>query len=222
MMQQEGISKDTEGFILYLKDKIQHTDEQDFNDKLSKLSEDEVKQLYKKYKEMGKISMDKLGAKLNYIQTLRGECPEGYEVEKFMAGGCVKCQKKAKETAGVFKDACGGKAKKRIKKNMGGTVSNSWSVAKDQKGAPIKNKVNINKDDTVHTDKGIYNVSNKNLPYKKLNAKEYQKLSFKDKMKSDSKDEANGKTTSGAGSVSNKGIKKNYFGGQFQRRIIKQ
>ena len=73
MMQQEGISKDTEGFILYLKDKIQHTYEQDFNDKLSKLSEDEVKQLYKKYKEMGKISMDKLGAKLNYIQTLRGE-----------------------------------------------------------------------------------------------------------------------------------------------------
>jgi hypothetical protein len=36
-----------------------------------------------------------MGAKLNYINQLRGKCPEGYEVEKFMAGGCVKCQKKS-------------------------------------------------------------------------------------------------------------------------------
>ena len=35
--------------------------------------------------------------KLEYITLLNGKCPEGYEVEKFMAGGkpCMKCKKKA-------------------------------------------------------------------------------------------------------------------------------
>lgn len=95
--------------------------------------------------EGNQISFAKLGAKLNYIQSLRGTCPEGYEVEKFMAGGCVKCRKKAAEgtkVVDIFKEKCGGKAKKRItkKKNMGGTVSNSWSIPKDKCGSKMKKK----------------------------------------------------------------------------------
>lgn len=50
----------------------------------------------------------KLGAKLNYINSLRGRCPEGFEVEKFLAGGCVKCKKKLGE---------GGTAVERFKKS---------------------------------------------------------------------------------------------------------
>lgn len=151
--------------------------------------------------EGNQISMAKLGAKLSYVQTLRGECPEGYEVEKYMAGGCVKCKKKAEgaKVVDIFKDKCGGKAKKRVKK--------------DQKGAVV------NKADTVHTNKGVYNVSNKKLPYKKMTPADYRKLSDKDKVKVDMKDQANGR---GAGAVKNKGIGKNYFGGTVQRRIIKQ
>lgn len=42
----------------------------------------------------GKIQKAKFGAKLVYISSLNGKCPEGYEVEKFMSGGCVKCAKK--------------------------------------------------------------------------------------------------------------------------------
>jgi hypothetical protein len=44
------------------------------------------------------------GAKLNYIRRLKGECPEGYEMAYFKAGGkvCKKCQKKVEK-------ACGGK-----------------------------------------------------------------------------------------------------------------
>ena len=145
--------------------------------------------------EGNQISMAKLGAKLNYVQTLRGECPEGYEVEKYMAGGCVKCKKKAAEgtkVVDIFKEKCGGKAKKRVKKNMGGTVDNSWSVPKDQKGAVV------NKADTVHTSKGVYNVSNKKLPYKKLSKEDYQKLPYKDKVKVDLKDQENGRGGEGA------------------------
>lgn len=69
----------------------------------------------------------KLGAKLNYIKQLRGECPEGYEVEKYLAGGCVACRKKMEEGASVverFKsEKCGGKMKKKVTKAQKGGVT---------------------------------------------------------------------------------------------------
>lgn len=55
--------------------------------------------------------------KLDYILSLNGRCPEGMEVEKFLAGGCVKCAKKAAAKAIM---SCGGKAKKRITKAQDG------------------------------------------------------------------------------------------------------
>lgn len=51
------------------------------------------------------------GAKLNYIKKLKGECPEGYEMSYFKAGGkvCKKCQKKVEKDCGGKKmKACGG------------------------------------------------------------------------------------------------------------------
>jgi len=51
------------------------------------------------------------GAKLNYIKKLKGECPEGYEMAYFKAGGkvCKKCQKVMKNCGGgKSKKACGG------------------------------------------------------------------------------------------------------------------
>lgn len=66
--------------------------------------------------EMEKSIFAKMGSKLDYISLLNGRCPEGYEVEKFLKGGCVKCRKKAMET-NIFENKCGGKAKKRISKN---------------------------------------------------------------------------------------------------------
>jgi hypothetical protein len=221
MFQQGGQMNDEQkAFTAYLIKVLNPKDSADFEDKVAQLSENDLKEFYKQYKAMegNQISMAKLGAKLSYVQTLRGECPEGYEVEKFMAGGCVKCKKKAEgaKVVDIFKDKCGGKAKKRVKKNMGGTVNNDWSIAKDQKGAVV------NKADTVHTSKGVYNVSNKKLPYKKMTPADYKKLPLSEKAKVDMKDQANGKSASGAGAVKNKGIGKNYFGGTVQRRIIKQ
>lgn len=207
MFQQGGqMNEEQKAFTAYLIKVLNPKDAADFENKVAQLSENELKEFYKQYKAMegNQISMAKLGAKLSYVQTLRGECPEGYEVEKYMAGGCVKCKKKAEgaKVVDIFKDKCGGKAKKRVKK--------------DQKGAVV------NKADTVHTNKGVYNVSNKKLPYKKMTPADYRKLSDKDKVKVDMKDQANGRGTGGAGAVKNKGIGKNYFGGTVQRRIIKQ
>lgn len=73
----------------------------------------------------------KLGAKLNYIKSLRGICPEGYEMQYFKKGGqlCKKCMKKMEQggdTESVdpitaFK--CGGKKTK--KKENGGEIDNA-------------------------------------------------------------------------------------------------
>lgn len=207
MFQQGGqMNEEQKAFTAYLIKVLNPKDAADFENKIAQLSENELKEFYKQYKAMegNQISMAKLGAKLSYVRTLRGECPEGYEVEKYMAGGCVKCKKKAEgaKVVDIFKDKCGGKAKKRVKK--------------DQKGAVV------NKADTVHTNKGVYNVSNKKLPYKKMTPADYRKLSDRDKVKVDMKDQANGRGAGGAGAVKNKGIGKNYFGGTIQRRIIKQ
>lgn len=207
MFQQGGQMNDEQkAFTAYLIKVLNPKDAADFENKVAQLSESDLKEFYKQYKAMegNQISMAKLGAKLSYVQTLRGECPEGYEVEKYMAGGCVKCKKKAEgaKVVDIFKDKCGGKAKKRVKK--------------DQKGAVV------NKADTVHTSKGIYNVSNKKLPYKKMTTADYKKLPHNEKVKVDLKDQENGRGGEGAHVVKNKGIGKNFFGGSIQRRIIKQ
>lgn len=207
MFQQGGqMNEEQKAFTAYLIKILNPRDQKDFEDKIAQLSENDLKEYYKQFKTMegNQISMAKLGAKLNYVQTLRGECPEGYEVEKYMAGGCVKCKKKAEgaKVVDIFKDKCGGKAKKRVKK--------------DQKGAVV------NKTDTVHTSKGIYNVSNKKLPYKKMTPADYKKLPHNEKVKVDLKDQENGRGGEGAHVVKNKGIGKNFFGGSIQRRIIKQ
>lgn len=207
MFQQGGqMNEEQQAFTAYLIKVLNPKDAADFENKVAQLSENDLKEFYKQYKAMegNQISMAKLGAKLSYVQTLRGECPEGYEVEKYMAGGCVKCKKKAEgaKVVDIFKDKCGGKAKKRVKK--------------DQKGAVV------NKADTVHTSKGIYNVSNKKLPYKKMTPADYKKLPHNEKVKVDLKDQENGRGGEGAHVVKNKGIGKNFFGGSIQRRIIKQ
>ena len=200
------MNEEQQTFTAYLIKVLNPKDEADFENKVAQLSENDLREFYKQYKAMegNQISMAKLGAKLSYVQTLRGECPEGYEVEKYMAGGCVKCKKKAEgaKVVDIFKDKCGGKAKKRVKK--------------DQKGAVV------NKADTVHTSKGIYNVSNKKLPYKKMTPADYKKLPHNEKVKVDLKDQENGRGGEGAHVVKNKGIGKNFFGGSIQRRIIKQ
>ena len=92
------------------------------------MGEEGLKQLKSTYSKImeSKTTYAKLGAKLNYIKQLRGECPEGYEIEKYLAGGCVACRKKMKEGASVverFKsEKCGGKMKKAKKAQAGAPI----------------------------------------------------------------------------------------------------
>ena len=84
----------------------------------------------------------KHGAKLNYLASLRGICPEGSHTEYFKAGGqiCRKCVKDAEENAqkAVKKNkmACGGatKAVNTIKAEMG------IKAAMDKCGGKAKKK----------------------------------------------------------------------------------
>lgn len=79
------------------------------------------------------IKSAKVGSKLDYITRLNGGCPEGYEVERFMAGGkpCSRCKKKStvQMKKGSLMDSikseiesnkCGGKMKKKKKMQEGG------------------------------------------------------------------------------------------------------
>lgn len=210
--QQGGQDDDQELFSAYLIKLFKPKSQQEFEDTISKLSEREINEIYKQYKSM-ENNQTIMGAKINYISRLQGKCPEGYEVERFMAGGCVKCRRKAmaegSKAMDVFKDKCGGKAKRRIKKSENG------------------DKIAVNKTDTVHTSKGIYNVSNKKLPYKKMSKADYKGLPLKDKMKVDMKDQANGRGASGAGATRGSNIGKKgtitsfKCGGMAKKRIKK-
>lgn len=85
----------------------------------------------------------KYGAKLNYIKYLRGECPDGFEMQTFKKGGaiCKKCVKK--QAGGDFEGnavdrfreemKCGGKTKKPVKKGACGT-----KVKQEKCGGSVK------------------------------------------------------------------------------------
>jgi hypothetical protein len=86
----------------------------------------------------------RLGAKLNYIRTIKGECPEGQQLVYFKEGGrvCKKCVEAAggakvkdgKKEIADFKKACGGKAKKACggRKFEDGGKSQKPKYTKDQ------------------------------------------------------------------------------------------
>jgi hypothetical protein len=44
----------------------------------------------------GQAQSARFGAKLNYIKYLKGQCPDGFEMQSFKKGGaiCKKCVKK--------------------------------------------------------------------------------------------------------------------------------
>lgn len=117
------------------------------------------------------VQAAKFGAKLNYIQHLRGVCPEGYEMQLFKQGGqiCRKCIKKAMMEDGgttpqnlvdAFK--CGRKMKKKA---CGGTVKEAkcgTKVEMDKCGKKMKKKAcggSVKKDQKGGTVKAVRTVT---------------------------------------------------------------
>lgn len=83
----------------------------------------------------------RLGAKLNYLRSIKGNCPEGQELVYFREGGvvCKKCiQKNACGSKGMaavkaFKDKCGSKMKKKSCKEFGGEIQSDKCGSKMKK-----------------------------------------------------------------------------------------
>ena len=91
--------------------------------------------------EMQGAQKARLGAKLNYIRSLKGNAPEGMDVEYYKCGGQVKkkfikknaCGSKGMAAVKAFKDKCGSKMKKS-KKEFGGNIES------DKCGSKMKKK----------------------------------------------------------------------------------
>lgn len=91
--------------------------------------------------EMQGAQKARLGAKLNYIRSLKGNAPEGMDVEYYKCGGQVKkkfikknaCGSKGIAAIKAFKDKCGSKMKKS-KKEFGGNIES------DKCGSKMKKK----------------------------------------------------------------------------------
>lgn len=91
--------------------------------------------------EMQGAQKARLGAKLNYLRSIKGSCPEGQELVYFKEGGrvCKKCiQKNAYSSRGMaavkaFKDKCGSKMKKKSCKEFGGEIQSDKCGSKMKK-----------------------------------------------------------------------------------------
>lgn len=83
------------------------------------------------------VQAARFGAKLNYIKSLRGQCPEGFQLEYYKKGGqlCKRCASKKKMQEGgqaepenpveAYKAACGKKLKanKKVKMQKGDKIT---------------------------------------------------------------------------------------------------
>ncbi len=125
-------------FMQYLQQKSGAQTPQEFEAYVQQLGEEGLQQEYAQFMQMiqqQQVAARKFGGMLNYVEKLRGICPEGTEMQFFKKGGqiCKKCVQKAKMEEGgkapqnpvdAFK--CGRKMKKKacggqVKKNQQGS-----------------------------------------------------------------------------------------------------
>lgn len=139
-------------FVAYLIEISGAKSESELNQYIQELGEEGLQEQRKQFEQLMTQGIEQTqtaakGAKLNYIKALRGQCPEGFEMNYFKKGGviCSKCIKKAQAQQATPKaekgtkvvrdfraemDKCGGKMKKKsTKKQTGGPI-----IEKDQGG----------------------------------------------------------------------------------------
>lgn len=157
--QQGGkLDEKQKAFVAYLIEISGAKSESELNDYIQNLGEDGLQEQYKQFEQLmtqgtEQVSVAAKGAKLNYIKSLRGQCPDGFEMNYFKKGGviCSKCIKKAQaqqatpkaekgtKVVNDFKaemEKCGGKMKKKsAKKQTGGPI-----IEKDQNGNKMLNE----------------------------------------------------------------------------------
>lgn len=155
---------------------MQIQSEQDLQAYAQQLGEEGLKAKYQEFmqKMQGGVKAA-LGAKLNYIHKLKGNCPEGEELVYMKQGGrmCPVCQKKAEKA----KDG------KKLPK------TNAVSDFKEK-------RKQINPNDTVNTKFGPRDLNGK-TNYKKYDAKK-ENYDFETRMRVQEKDEKSGKKVIGS------------------------
>ena len=137
-----------QAFIQFLAQKTGAKTQQELEAAIQQLGEEGLKQAYAEFMQLiqqQQVQAAKFGAKINYIKKLRGQCPDGYELQYYKSGGllrkeCKKCMKKQvmQDGADLPQDPidqfkCGRKMKKK-KCEAGGTVD------MDKCGAKMKKK----------------------------------------------------------------------------------
>lgn len=120
-----------QAFIQFLAQKTGAKTQQELEAAIQQMGEQGLQQAYQEFMQMmqqQQVQRAQRGAKLNYIKMLRGQCPEGYEMQYYKTGGrlCKKCVQKAMSQGGSISDdpidqfKCGRKMKK--KKAQGGAI----------------------------------------------------------------------------------------------------
>ena len=134
-----------QAFIQFLAQKTGAKTQQELETAIQQLGEEGLKQAYAEFMQtmqQQQVQAAKFGAKINYIKKLRGQCPDGYELQYYKSGGqlCKKCMKKQVMQEGgnlpqdpIDQFKCGRKIKKK-KCEAGGTVN------MDKCGAKMKKK----------------------------------------------------------------------------------
>lgn len=163
-----------EMFIQYLQQKSGAQTQQEFEAYVQSLGQEGIQQEYAQFMQLlqqQQVASRKFGGMLNYIEKLRGVCPEGYEMQFFKQGGqiCKKCVQKAKMQQGgeapqnpvdAFK--CGRKMKKKA---CGGSVKEAkcgTKVEMDKCGKKMKKKAcggQVKKDQKGGTVKAVRTVT---------------------------------------------------------------
>ena len=134
-----------QAFIQFLAQKTGAKTQQELEKVIQQMGEQGLKQAYAEFMQMvqqQQVQAAKFGAKLNYIRSLRGQCPDGYELQYYKSGGqlCKKCIRKQMVQEGgdvpqnpVDQFKCGRKIKKK-KCETGGMIN------MDKCGAKMKKK----------------------------------------------------------------------------------
>ena len=153
-----------QAFIQYLAQKTGAKTQQELEAAIQQMGQEGLQREYQEFIQMiqqQQVQRAQRGAKLNYLKQLRGECPEGYEMQYYKVGGkvCKKCmKKKCQEGGNVPSDPidsfkCGRKMKK--KEEGGSFVSfdkcgKKMKKCEDGKKFPLIEKGKDGKNRTVY------------------------------------------------------------------------
>lgn len=124
-----------QAFLQFLAQKTGAKTREELAAVIKQLGDEGIKQAYAEFMQLmqqQQVQAAKFGAKLNYIKSLRGQCPEGYEVAYYQKGGhiCKVCQKAKQEEVNTSNDPisqfkCGRKMNKKKKCEEGGELNST-------------------------------------------------------------------------------------------------